>query len=268
VTTLIAWVGVDERAPASLYVASDSRITWRPSERWDHGAKTFASPTTPDVLGYCGDALVPALVLPQFIACLGAGLVGERWKHRRTALQRLVEDSVRTVPRAQRREFEVVYCGREGQGMTATFRVGILSYRPRSGTSWRGRRLPSSSRLLYAGGSGAEHVERHRRRWNASRSQGGTSRAEYSAFVDALAEGRDAATGGPPQLVGLYRVGNGRHYGTSYKGGQFVQGAPVGPQVDGTIEWRNELFERVSGPTQRLLRDAQRHQRPSGGAAS
>jgi hypothetical protein len=41
-TTLISWVGVDNRGAASLYFASDSRISWPGAEIWDHGRKLFA----------------------------------------------------------------------------------------------------------------------------------------------------------------------------------------------------------------------------------
>lgn len=260
-TTLIAWVGVDQRAPASLYIASDSRISWA-GEHWDRGAKTFASPTTPDILGYCGDVIFPALVLPQFVASLGAGLVGRSWKNRHEALLRTVERSIAWVPTKQRRAFTIVYCGRDGEGMEAHFHAGLLNYGPRRGVTWRGVRLPGRSQLLFAGGTGTKHVQRHRKIWNASKAEGGTSRAEYGAFVDALREGKDGSSGGPPQLVGLYRIGQGRYLGTSYRGGQFVGGAEIEPQVDGSIDWRNETFERVSGPSRRLLRGAKAHRRP------
>lgn len=258
-TTLISWVGVDQRAPASLYIAADSRITWG-SEHWDRGAKTFASPTTPDVLGYCGDVLFPALVLPQFVACLGADLIDSTWKHRRRALSQLVERSIAQMPRTQRRKFTIVYCSREGKGMQSRFRAGALEYHPQRGSAWRGLRMPKRSRLIYEGGSGAPHVDRHRKLWDESEAQGGTSRAEYGAFVDALREGKDSSSGGPPQLVGLYRTGNGRYFGTRYRREQFVAGAEIDPQVDGGIEWRGELFERVGGPSRHLLREAKRHE--------
>lgn len=260
-TTLISWVGVDQRAPASLYIASDSRIGWE-GEYWDRGAKTFASPTTPDILGYCGDVVFPALVLPQFVASLGAGLVGKSWRNRHQALRRLVARSIQKVPRGQRRKFTIVYCGREGKGMEARFRAGLLEYDRSNGVTWRGVRLPRRSGLLFAGGTGADQVRHHREAWEASVTEGGTSRAQFAAFVDALSQGKDGSSGGPPQLVGLYRISQGRHLGTSYRGGQFVAGAEVEPQVDGSIEWRNELFERVSGPSQHLLRGAQAHRRP------
>ena len=32
-TSLVAWVGADSRGPASLNIAADSRITWRPENR-------------------------------------------------------------------------------------------------------------------------------------------------------------------------------------------------------------------------------------------
>lgn len=155
-TTLISWVGVDQRAPASLYIAADSRITWG-SEHWDRGAKTFASPTTPDVLGYCGDVLFPALVLPQFIACLGADLFGSTWKHRRRALSQLVERSIAQMPRTQRRKFTIVYCSREGKGMQSRFRAGA--------------RVPPTTRVCLARLANAQALSPHLRRgvWSTPR---------------------------------------------------------------------------------------------------
>lgn len=64
-TAFLSWVGVDHRGPASLYLASDSRISWTDNEvrSWDRGRKVFACSRTPDVLGYVGDVLFPSLVL-------------------------------------------------------------------------------------------------------------------------------------------------------------------------------------------------------------
>lgn len=75
-TTLISWVSRDQRASSAIHVASDSRITWGSERnRWDAGRKVFASATTPDVFGYCGDVVFPALVLGQIASAADAGLL-------------------------------------------------------------------------------------------------------------------------------------------------------------------------------------------------
>jgi hypothetical protein len=73
-------------------------------------------------------------------------------------------------------------------------------------------------------------------------------------------------SGGGPQLVGLYRKGPGRTFGTVFGGKRYFAGAPVARDAasSDTVEWRNELFERVDGVTARRLDGAQPHARPSG----
>jgi hypothetical protein len=70
-TSLVAWVGADSHGPASLNIAADSRISWAvrrsAAYHWDQGKKVFASSTVPLVIGFVGDVLFPALVLPGII---------------------------------------------------------------------------------------------------------------------------------------------------------------------------------------------------------
>ena len=51
-TTLIAWVGVDSQRIGSVYIASDSRITWMDyGDCWDSTQKVFSSRFTLRYLG-------------------------------------------------------------------------------------------------------------------------------------------------------------------------------------------------------------------------
>ncbi len=75
-TSLAAAVGVDSRGPASLYIITDSRITWtKPSERWDWGRKTFRSLSSPDIFGYCGDAYFVPIALGQILDLIALDVV-------------------------------------------------------------------------------------------------------------------------------------------------------------------------------------------------
>jgi hypothetical protein len=77
VTTLISWVAFDQRKFAAAYVASDSRITWDEAgnKRWDAGRKVFPSSQFPDIFGYVGDVLFPALALSQIVEAIDAGVM-------------------------------------------------------------------------------------------------------------------------------------------------------------------------------------------------
>jgi hypothetical protein len=66
-TSLVSWIGVDSLAPASIYLASDSRISWGNRLTWDYSRKLFASRNHPEILGYFGDVLFPSQVLGQLI---------------------------------------------------------------------------------------------------------------------------------------------------------------------------------------------------------
>ena len=70
-TSFVAWVGVDARGPASIYLASDSRISWvdpdKTFETWDYGRKLFASKKYPEIFGYFGDTLFPSQMLGQVL---------------------------------------------------------------------------------------------------------------------------------------------------------------------------------------------------------
>jgi hypothetical protein len=74
-TTIVAWLGVDSRGPASLYLASDSRITWGPSTSWDVRRKLFVCRTQPYLFGYAGEAFAPTHLLGQITERIDACLL-------------------------------------------------------------------------------------------------------------------------------------------------------------------------------------------------
>jgi hypothetical protein len=268
VTTIVVWIGIDSRGPASAYIASDSRISWTSENRtdtWDHGRKTFASARYPDVAGYWGDVLFPVVTLSQYFANLDGGVVAQEASpsnRRFQALEQLLHLSFSELSDRQRRPFAVVYASRDGNGIEGTFHIRTVSWSMGHGWARKKLRLPSASGAIHLSGSGAAIARLHLARWNTS-TEGGTSRAVYSAFIDGLRSGADPQSGGPPQLVGLYRIGPGRSFGTVIGRERFLNGLPVAARsIQDEIEWRNELFERVSGRTRLRLPLAQRHVQP------
>jgi hypothetical protein len=271
-TSFLAWVGVDSRGPTSVYLSSDSRISWiypnQALDVWDHGRKVFATTTGPHLFGYVGDVLFASLVLSQLTSAADAGLLFAAAKSADARFGILCEKIQLTfgqLPKSQQRDFSVVYATRDGEGMRCGFSLWVLHWSRSLG--WRQEQIgmPMTSSSLSILGSGTPHVELWQGRWRAS-SQGDTSRAVFSAFCDAIQSGADKMSGGPPQLVGLYRVGTGRTFGIVTKQGAFVYGLPVtGAHVDAELatEWRNEAFERVDACGDRL-HGAQDHHVPRG----
>ena len=261
-TTIVAWAGVDQRDVASIYIASDSRISWANSHRWNQGRKTFASAETAHIFGYWGDVLFPSMALPTILDELAVGIVQPKvspFGEIGSSIRRLWTD----YPRQEQRDFGIVMATRRRAGMDAVFEMAIMTFESKT-DSWdiKDVAMPRSSARLHIAGSGASQVRNAGRLWEES-NQSGTSRAVYSAFVEALTQGADPYSGGGPQLVGLRRIGPGIRFGTVYRGKRYLSGARVTQATAqvASVEWFNELFERADGARGKRLSDAQRHGR-------
>jgi len=258
---------VDSRGPASLYLASDSRISWGAGEAWDQGKKLFVTDKGPHLLGYIGDVVFPSLALAQVTSAIDRGLVfsaGDQPSQRFGCVQALLKTAFDGLPLRQRRPFTVVYATRQLDEMDSTFHVFTSAW---SSSGWKEQEIitPDTSSAVCVLGSGGAIVSKWQERWNSS-SQGGTSRAVFRAFCDAIQSGDDPFTGGAPQLVGLYRKGGGRFTGIVWKNRPFLFGLPIELDVAATatdIEWRNSIFERCKASGTRVER-AKKHHLPKG----
>ena len=265
-SSVVAWVGVDSRGPASFYIASDSRISWsKPKSSWDTGRKVFAVSQIPDIFGYCGDVLFPSLVLGQTCSAAEAGLLwneGDSVESRHDVFRAVLENAFTTYPSAQQNEFTILHASRDGHGMQARFCLWETQWTKNAGWADRELPLPEQSALVLAIGSGRQVVGDWNRKWMTALDR--TSRSVFSSFCDALRSGADEFSGGPPQMVGLYREKGGRSFGIVYEGSRHFQGltVPDTSHLD-AVEWRNSLFEVCDGRTMQRRGGAQPQPRPS-----
>lgn len=267
-TSMVAWVGADSRGPASLNIAADSRIIWRPENsaayHWDQGKKVFAAASAPLVIGFVGDVLFPALVLPGLIDRIDRGVFrpdGSVVEGVISALRR----GWRDYPSVERRTVNVYVAYRDGEGMSCRFHLTSLSHRTSSGTDWRVSDVPvpNSSAFLKIDGSGKAAVSEAIAAWQET-SAADTSRAVFSGFVDAVTARVDPGSGGAPQLGCIYRAGPGRLLGIIHDGQRYFAGAHlIGDEALDGVEWRNALFERADGHTKQRLPGAQPQPRPA-----
>lgn len=269
-TSLAVWLSVDSRGPSGIYIIADSRITWGKSEdRWDCGQKTFASRRFPDVFGYCGDAYFPPMILRQILEQMDAGLVCsdaadaiERHEAVVSALRNAMAQKVGHPPML---DFSIYHVARDSSGMSSFFRLWLISYHKSAG-SWADRQSEihiDKSRFVHHDGTGAKSVQQHDHLWQASNSSG-TSRAIVWAFCDSLHSGADQYSGGAPQLVGLWRIGSGRHFGFLWHGKPYLAGLELSNISHGekSVQWFNHLFERCDVVTGSRLSSAQKHKKP------
>lgn len=264
VTSVVVWCGVDSRGPSSLYIATDSRLTWsRNGGRWDQGRKTFSCVTKPFIFGYWGDVLFPALALPLVQDQVDQGLVADAPGYR---AHKVIGHAIRGLwsdyPDNQRNDIGIVIGSRAGERMSARFILSVMTYQALR-RNWQLSQVPMPSRSgsLYIAGSGASEVRRTQELWEVSHAQG-TSRAVYSSLCESLADGRDPQSGGSPQLVGIHRIGSGITCGSLHGNRTYVAGRSVARREAATladVPWFNELFEIVDPKRRKRKLGAQKH---------
>jgi hypothetical protein len=262
VTSIVAWAGVDSRAVSSIYLASDSRITWPGGQVWDRGRKTFAALNRPNIFAYWGDVLFPALAIPVVMQQLEAGMIHTKFARPHGATAKAIRRLWIDYPHKERRNMGILMASRAGEGWGSTFSLSTLTFDART-SEWKLTpiTMPSGSARLRIAGSGTKQIEKASLLWAASPERR-TSRAVFGAFCDALHAGGDDKSGGPPQLVGLHRAGPAKTFGIVYQRNRYLAGAKIQKgDASNEIEWFNELFERVDGRTKLLLPGAKRHRR-------
>lgn len=283
-TTVIAWYGADSKKlpkgpatsstmqlliPASLYFASDSRISWedtsRPYPSWDYAKKVFASHSTPDIFAFSGSVEAGVVLLSQVVSLVDHGVLfsdcdipTRRFRKFSYAIQR----TWKSYPRKASIYLSFLHGFRFGEGVSSRFYVGVMRWSPAS-QSWTQSltECPTNKASSVLDGIGTGHKEALK--WIEIRNQtddANTSRAMFTGLCDSIKAESDADSGGAPQLVGLYRRFNGKSFGVVWEGKRYFDGQPLQQvHVNDTLEWRNEIFECVDGISGTLLPGAQAH---------
>lgn len=265
-TTLLSWTGVDTHGSASIYIASDSRISWEEKRFWDVGRKVFASKTKPEIFGYCGSVAFPIQILGQLVELIDSGLLfseNETYDSKLEKVRLAIEESYGNLPTSQKGECHVLYATRVGTRMRSTFHAARIKINGKNVIK-ENIELPEKSGLIISAGSGKVALKSWYEEWvglpnKDPHRSGRTSRNVFSAFCDSLESQADRLSGGAPQLVGIYRVGAANSYGIIHNNKRFLNGIEVKPTSSlNEIEWRNLLFERCCGETMKILKKAQR----------
>lgn len=265
-TLIVSWVGIDTHGPSSVYIASDSRISWgTAAAKFDLGRKVFAFSKWPDILGYCGDVLFPSIALNQIVELADAGLLfGPTYSCKRKfqAIVNKLNDLFAAYPQMHsglaENALSVIHASRDPKDNKRFF-CHKISWSERR--SWYGEEvsLPHTSGVLFALGTGAgEFTQRHKKYEEGPNKH--TSRNVFHCFCNTLQHINDLYVGGAPQIVGIYRKPGSpaTNFGVIYRGSRYFLGA----QIDNVhnfdkVDWRNEDFERCDGRTMQRLANAQ-----------
>lgn len=266
-TSLLVWFASDVKTsagsfvPASVYIASDSRVTWDDGRTsWDRGKKVFASATYPEVFGYCGDTRFAALVISQVVGAVDAGYLfhpGDDAKAKLSKVRQVVGMAWETFPQKELGfETSIIHVTRDGSEASSRFwmqeHVLPKSLEPLGMRSSIPEMAPLGawSRAWLARGTGGVGVLDSISTWNKRYSDRHTSRSVFKAFCEAISSGQDEFSGGPPQLASIFRIGSGRPHGVIWNGQRFFEGLPSISQAPKEgIPWRNNSFEIVSPRT-------------------
>lgn len=277
-TLLASWVAVDPRGIQSMYMASDSRITWEKQESqlpyYDHFKKLYACKTRPEMFGFCGDVTFMSNIIEQLVNLIDAGVifkVGYSPELKAKAILHFLEDNYNNYPRGiLRLPMELLYCFRMKGGYKARFycyrficaKNGCWELRP---VPLRQNRNDSNvSYFICETGSGQDKLKEEINEY-IYRKKNGFSRGMFVAFCDALEKSTPKdAYGGPPQLIGLYRKPNSPAitFGVNYRKKNYYLGQDVDYNANNTlynIEWRNDLFE-IWDPILRKRKDGAQKQ--------
>lgn len=269
-TTLFAWVGVDQRGPASIRIAADSRISWSATsgavvQKWDYGRKVFASQRHPDLIAYCGDVMFPTQTISQILELIDNDAffpAGASPDDKVRSVLVALEQASANYPPPQIRDFSLVFGTRIGDGMRSSFRLFWVPFSQGRARTVAQLEIPDRSGEIKIAGSGEATFRPYLEKWQAS-DIGGTSRSCFSSFCDYLRSGSDPQSGGPPQLVGLFRAGPGRSFGVVWDGKLYLMGMEMpDPRQQVKFDCYNELFELCDAVTLQRLERAQRQPSP------
>jgi len=261
-TLIVSWIGVDSRGPASLYMMSDSRISWG-KDSWDFGKKVFAFKNSSDVIGYCGDVHFPLQVISQVVNLADNGIIFNDSHSSSKKFERIkykIKELLESYPKKYMNDsFSILYGTRASKKEFVCYELCWNKL-----NKWSDRKISYSeySDKVFVLGSGTEEFNSKYELYQKSDIQR-TSRAIYQCFSDTLMNIKDPLCGGAPQLVGLYRIRNGIDYGIVYKDERYLSGIKVDNLGNfEQIEWRNELFERFDGKTKKIIKGAQKQPNP------
>lgn len=271
-TLIASFIGIDSKKngpkPASLYILSDSRISWKDSANFDYGRKVFGCKNSPDIFGYCGDVLFPSIVLNQIVEIADQGLLfsdNDTCQQKYWKVLKKLKESFSNYPSEvlgiTADSIEIIYGSRD---TNQNFFCRTMIWTKLSGiwSSSNDVEFSDHSDKLFVLGSGKDEFLEKFKDYAESTNQK-TSRAVFHCFVDSLSNINDNYCGGAPQLVGLYRIDNARFFGIIHEDKRYLHGMQIDDLINlNKIQWRNELFEICDGETMKISTKAKRQPNP------
>lgn len=265
-TLIVSWTGVDSRKISSLYIASDSRISWGNIAKFDSGQKVFGCKNHPIIIGYCGDVLFPSLVINQLVDLADTGVLfsenSSNYVKFKTFYEMLIEqfgNYPTEIDNVITDSLEILFACRHDE---ADFFCRKMKWTKLNNT-WETEDSPFTihSDKIFVIGSGKAEFEQRFEDFKKS-NEAKTSRAAFQCLCETLENINDTFCGGAPQLVGLYNRFNSKQFGIIHQNRRYLHGVELNNSDQfNRVEWRNKLFEICDGETKKIKPNAQRQPR-------
>lgn len=264
-TLIISWASVDDKpigkSPAAVYIGSDSQYTWPNGKIYGSGQKTFCCRNSPELFGFCGDVLFSLNTINQLVTLIDSGCLfapSDTAEIKFESVFRFIKDAFNNYPIADI-YFSIIYATRSND----CFSVYKIQTVKHNKLRTECITLPEISTIITCDGSGSNDFIVNWSKINIpSNENWGTSRNVFYCLSESIANSRDRQTGGQPQIVGLYREGNGRIFGYVNEGKRFLYGHETDFDYSDTfraIEWRNSKFERIDPQSTKPFLDTSKH---------
>ena len=257
-TLIVAWAGFDDktrhrRKVSSLYIAADSRINWNGASRYDGHQKVFASIKHPDIFGFCGDVTFCNMSISQILAKIDSDILfGSDEPHKAEVVANEMQKMLTDYPNIDGiANSEIIY----GTRIAKQFHFFLYRFNNRDVEVSEWPITEERGRVIFSAGSGKEEFRNNFNMVDHEKDENHmTTRNVYHCVARTIEQCSDSQVGGVPQMVGLYRGGNGRQFGIVKNGEYYFRGLPCKDiTLLNNIEWRNDKFERVDVITGDLI---------------
>lgn len=254
-TLVVAWLAVDNHGPTSMYVASDSRVSWPKLGKFDYGRKVFALKRSPDILAFCGDMLFPSMAISQIMEFADEGLLfpsnatsGQKAKAIAQKLRYQFLSYPKDVKEITADSLSIFHGSRDTTD-NKRFHANLITWSKKFPWKAQSIPMPSKSGTLFVGGTGRPDFDSKYACYQDGPNKE-TSRNVFHCFYDALVNTTVDSVGGAPQVAGIIRkrYSPAFYQGLIYRRAKFFLGSKINELNNfDCIQWTNKNFEICDG---------------------
>lgn len=263
-TLILSWVAMDEKkqgkSPASLYLASDSRVTYfcpnNTKRVDDEKQKIFLSSKYSEMFALCGDYDTCSVMLKHLLKQLDE--------------EKIILDKVNISEKMQ--QLKKYFLGGSKKikcdsailyGTKANKQLVLYRFDIKKGeVCFTKQDLGETSNILLYDGSGKFDFKELKLKYYhdvKSFNEADTSRGAFRCIYDAISKVNDPCVGGKMQAAVLYRgINIPKPLAIYYGEDCYLFGKKSNDILDKNVEYRNENFEIVNPITGKIAKGAQR----------